>query len=298
VSEAPLAIPKSLSTPVRPASPNAWRQFTRFARQNTIGMIGLVVILSVVVVAIFAPIIAPYPPTDQTFKRLIEPNPANWLGTDELGRDVFSRIVYGSRISLYVGIVAVSLALALGATTGVISGYISGTFDSIVMRFVDIMFAFPGLVLAIVIAGLLGPSITNAMIAIGIIYAPAYARVARSSVLVIKDELYIDAARLTGGQPAHIILRHILPNIMAPIIVLTTLSMSTAILTEAALSFLGLGTQPPDPSWGTMLSTGRKYMEIAPWVTIFPGVAIMIAVLGFNFLGDGLRDALDPRLRE
>jgi peptide/nickel transport system permease protein len=298
VSEAPLAIPKTLTAPTRPASPNLWRQFTRFARQNTIGMIGLVVILSVVIVAIFAPIIAPYPPTDQTFRRLIEPNPTNWLGTDELGRDVFSRIVYGSRISLYVGIVAVSLALALGATTGVISGYISGTFDSIVMRFVDIMFAFPGLVLAIVIAGLLGPSITNAMIAIGIIYAPAYARVARSSVLVIKDELYIDAARLTGGQPAHIILRHILPNIMAPIIVLTTLSMSTAILTEAALSFLGLGTQPPDPSWGTMLSTGRKYMEIAPWVTIFPGVAIMIAVLGFNFLGDGLRDALDPRLRE
>lgn len=298
MSETPLSVPKLLTSPTRPAQPGLFKRARRLAQQNTIGLIGLVVILIVILVAVFAPVVAPYPPTQQSFKRLLDPSPQNLIGTDELGRDVFSRIVYGSRISLYVGIIAVSLALALGATTGVLAGYIGGWFDSLIMRVVDIMFAFPGLVLAIVIAGLLGPSITNAMIAIGIIYAPAYARVTRGSVLAVKDELYIEAARTVGGKPSHIILRHILPNIMAPLIVQTTLSMSTAILTEASLSFLGLGTQPPDPSWGTMLSTGRKYMELAPWVTIFPGLAIMIAVLGFNFLGDGLRDALDPRLRE
>ena len=298
MSEAPLTIPKSLTSPSRPATPPLLRRAQRLARQNTIGLIGVIVILVVAIVAIFAPVIAPYDPTAQTFKRLLEPSAQNLLGTDELGRDVFSRIIFGSRVSLYVGLISVSLAIGLGATTGVLTGYIGGTFDSVVMRLVDIMFAFPGLVLAIVIAGLLGPSITNAMIAIGIIYAPAYARVARSAVLVIKDELYVEAARLVGGRPSRIILRHILPNIMAPLIVMTTLSMSTAILTEAALSFLGLGTQPPNPAWGIMLSNGRKYMEIAPWVAIFPGLAIMLAVLGFNFLGDGLRDALDPRLRE
>lgn len=282
---------------MRPASPGLLKQVGRFMRHNTIGAIGLVVIFLVTLIAVFAPLVAPFDPTAQTFKRLLEPSAVNLMGTDELGRDVFSRIVYGSRISLYVGIIAVSLALGLGATTGILAGYFGGWFDNTIMRLVDIMFAFPGLVLAIVIAGLLGPSITNAMIAIGIIYAPAYARVARGSVLSVKEELYMEAARLVGGRTPHIIIRHVLPNIMVPLIILTTLSMSTAILTEAALSFLGLGTQPPNPSWGMMLSTGRKYMEIAPWMTVFPGLAIMLAVLGFNFLGDGLRDALDPRLK-
>ncbi len=273
-------------------------RLARLPRQNPIGMIGFVVILIVVFVAIFAPVIAPYTPTSQAAKRLLEPSAQYWLGTDELGRDVFSRIVFGSRISLQVGIIAVSLALALGGTLGVLSGYIGGPFDWLVMRVVDIMFAFPGLVLAIVIAGLLGPSIQNAMLAIGIIYAPVFARVTRGVVLSVRNEVYLEAARVVGGKDLHIIRHYILPNIMPSVIVLTTLQMSTAILTEAALSFLGLGTQPPDPSWGTMLSNGRKFMEFAPWVAVFPGLAIVIAVLGFNFLGDGLRDALDPRLKE
>jgi peptide/nickel transport system permease protein len=298
MSEAQLTVPSGYSQVKRSSEMSIPARVLRLAQANPIGAIGAVVILTVMFVAVFAPVIAPYSPTAQASKRLLEPSLVNPLGTDELGRDVFSRIIYGARISLYVGVISVSLALLLGATTGIIAGYAGGMVDTIAMRIVDVMFAFPGLVLAIVIAGLLGPSITNAMIAIGIIYAPAYARVARGSVLVVKEDLFIEAARLIGGRHSHIIRRHILPNIMAPLIVLTTLSMSTAILTEAALSFLGLGTQPPDPSWGTMLSTGRKYMELAPWVTVFPGLAIMIAVLGFNFLGDGLRDALDPRLKE
>lgn len=278
--------------------PRLSQRIAHFVRHQPIGVVGIVIILIVVLTAIFAHQIAPYEPTSQKFRRLQPPSATNFLGTDELGRDVFSRIVFGSRISLQVGIIAVTLALSLGVTLGVISGYIGGRFDNVSMRLVDLMFAFPGLVLAIVIAGLLGPSITNAMIAIGIIYAPTYARVARSSVLTVNNELYLEAARLTGGGHFHIIRKHIFPNILAPLVILTTLSMSTAILTEAALSFLGLGTQPPDPSWGKMLSEGRRFMEIAWWTTVFPGIAIVIAVLGFNLLGDGLRDALDPRLKE
>lgn len=285
------------SIPVRRAPRGILRWLARLPRQNPIGCIGAAVILTVIVVAVFAPLIAPYDPTAQTSKRLLSPSARNLLGTDELGRDAFSRIVFGSRISLYVGLVAVSLAFALGVTTGMLTGFFGGRIDSVAMRVVDIMFAFPGLVLAIVIAGLLGPGITNAMIAIGIIYAPVFARVTRGSVLAIKAEPFVDAARLLGGGDVHIMRRHILPNILAPLIVLTTLSLSTAILTEAALSFLGLGTQPPNPSWGIMLSNGRKFMELAPWLSVFPGLAIMITVLGFNFLGDGLRDILDPRLR-
>lgn len=298
MSQAPLTIsPPAPEIILRPP-PRLSERIGRFVRRQPIGVVGIVIILFVVLIAIFAPQIAPYSPTSQKFKRLVPPGQTNLLGTDELGRDTFSRIVYGSRISLQVGVIAVSLALTIGVTLGVLAGYIGGTFDNIVMRVVDLLFAFPGLVLAIVIAGLLGPSITNAMIAIGIINAPTYARVARGSVLTVKNELYLEAALLTGGGHWHIIRKHILPNILAPLVVLTTLSMSTAILTEAALSFLGLGTQPPDPSWGKMLSDGRVFMEIAPWVTVFPGVAIVIAVLGFNLLGDGLRDALDPRLKE
>ncbi len=292
-----LALP-SASPATGRAEPTLRQKIARLPKQHPIGAFGAFIILGVIVIAVLAPFIAPYTPTSQASKRLLEPSTQHLLGTDELGRDVLSRIIFGSRISLYVGIIAVSLALLFGATTGIISGYIGGNFDNWVMRGVDILFAFPGLVLAIVIAGLLGPSTANAMIAIGVVYAPAYARVARGSVLSVKAELYLEAARLVGGRGTHIVIRHILPNIMAPLIVLTTLSMSTAILTEAALSFLGLGTQPPEPSWGIMLSNGRRFMEIAPGLAIFPGLAIVIAVLGFNFLGDGLRDALDPRLKE
>jgi peptide/nickel transport system permease protein len=269
----------------------------RVLRENAIGLIGLVIIVAVIVIAIFAPLLAPADPTAQLAKRLLEPDREHLMGTDELGRDVFSRILFGSRISLYVGFVSVSIAVLLGVTTGVISGFYGRHVDSIVMRLVDVVLAFPALVLAIMIAGLLGPNLTNAMLAIGVVYAPAFARVARGSVLTVKSEPYIEAARLLGSTNRRIILRHVLPNIVAPLIVMSTLSLSTAILTEASLSFLGLGVQPPQPSWGTMLNTGRRVMEIAPWVVIFPGIAIMLVVQGFNFFGDGLRDALDPKLR-
>ena len=288
-----------------------WRRVA--ARLRGGPLISLGILGGLVFVALFADFLAPYPYssnsryTPEVGELRNRYRPPMWqargksefiLGTDQQGRDILSRLIYGSRISLKVAVAAVLVSGIIGTALGILSGYIGGNFDNIVMRGVDILFAFPGLVLAIVIAGLLGPSTANAMIAIGVVYAPAYARVARGSVLSVKAELYLEAARLVGGRGTHIVLRHILPNIMAPLIVLTTLSMSTAILTEAALSFLGLGTQPPEPSWGIMLSNGRRFMEIAPGLAIFPGLAIVIAVLGFNFLGDGLRDALDPRLKE
>ena len=220
------------------------------------------------------------------------------FGTDELGRDTFSRIVYGARVSLQVGIVAVGIALLLGGAMGIVSGYFGGRIDGLIMRFVDILFAFPGLILAIVITGLLGPSVRNAMLAIGVIFAPAFARVTRGSVLSVKNELYIEAARVAGGGNVRVLGKHVLPNIVAPMIVLITVYLSSAILAEAGLSFLGLGTQPPTPSWGGMLNSARMFMERAPMMAIAPGLAIMFIVLGLNFLGDGLRDVLDPRLRE
>jgi peptide/nickel transport system permease protein len=197
-----------------------------------------------------------------------------------------------------VGIISVIIALIIGGVLGLIAGYFGGWADTWTMRLVDIMFAFPGIVLAIVIAGLLGPSRQNAMIAIGIIYAPAFARVVRGAVLAVKSEAYMEAARVLGASNSRLVRQHVVPNILAPLIVLTTLYLSSAILSEAALSFLGLGTQPPEPTWGGMLNIARTYMEISPWMAIFPGLAIAILVLGFNFLGDGLRDILDPRLRE
>lgn len=267
-------------------------------RRHPIGALGALIVLLVILMALFAPNIATHDPAAQAAKRLLPPSAEHLMGTDELGRDVFSRVVYASRTSLYVGVLSVSLAIVLGVTAGVAAGYIGGRFDNIMVGIMDILFAFPTLVLAIVITGLLGPSLTNAMLAIGVVYSPTFARVARGSVLSVKTEAYIEAAHVVGGKQRHIVLRHILPNILAPLIVLTTLSLSLAILAEAGLSFLGLGTQPPDAAWGLMLSQGRRFMELSPGLAIFPGLAIMITVLAFNFLGDGLRDALDPRLRE
>jgi peptide/nickel transport system permease protein len=270
----------------------------RLIRANPIGALGALIVLSLVAVAVLAPWVAPYDPTDQGAKRFLSPSTEHPMGTDSLGRDVASRLIYGTRVSLYVGLISVSIALVLGTSIGVLSGYFGGRVDSLLMRLVDMMLAFPGLVLALLIAGLLGPSLTNTMIAVGIINTPTYARVARGSLLALLSEPYIEAARSMGGTDSHIIRRHLLPNMMVPLIVLITVSLSTAILAESSLSFLGLGVQPPDPSWGGMLSNGRPFMEIAPWVAIFPGMAIALAVLGFNLLGDGLRDVLDPRLKE
>lgn len=271
--------------------------FLRSLRRNPLGIAGLTIIILVTLLAILAPLLSPHGPTEQVARRLLEPSSDYLLGTDEFGRDIFSRVIYGSRISLYVGLISVSLALVSGGVLGLIAGYAGGRIDTLLMRLVDILFAIPSLVLAIVIAGLLGPSLTNAMIAIGIVYAPIYARLVRGEVLTVRNQLYIESARASGVGDLGMVVRHILPNITATLIVQTTLLLSTAILAEAALSFLGLGTQPPDPSWGTMLGSGRRYMELTPWVAIAPGIAIVITVLGFNLLGDGLRDALDPRLR-
>ncbi len=283
----------SLSVGVGPDAPRrAWR-----LSRNPIGLIGGVVILCTVFIALAAPIVAKYDPASQAQKRLLPPSAQNLMGTDELGRDTFSRVVFGARVSLQVGLLAVAIALVLGSTLGMLAGFYGGRLDDVLMRVVDIMFAFPGLVLAIVIAGLLGPSRNNAMIAIGIVYAPAFARVLRGSVLAVKEEPYMEAARVVGASDWRLVRQHVLPNVVAPLIVMISVYLSQAILSEAALSFLGLGTQPPEPSWGGMLSASRTYMEISPAMAIFPGAAIMLVVLGFNFLGDGLRDILDPRLR-
>jgi peptide/nickel transport system permease protein len=269
--------------------PKRWR--------NPIGIVGAAIVLLTVIIAAFAPVIAPYDPDAQDHDRLLGPSWTNLMGTDELGRDTFSRIIFGARVSLQVGVIAVVIALVVGGALGIVAGYFGGRLDSWLMRVVDIMFAFPGLVLAIVIAGLLGASRTNAMIAIGVVYAPAFARVVRGSVLSVMSEPYVEAGRVVGASNARLIAQHVLPNIVAPLIVMTTVYLSSAILAEAGLSFLGLGTQPPEPSWGGMLNLARTYMEISPWMAIFPGLAIMLVVLGFNFLGDGLRDVLDPRLK-
>ncbi len=274
-----------------------WSRYGRIARGNPIGTIGLAVLLIVVLLAIFAQQVAPFDPAAQPAERLTAPNSTYFFGTDEFGRDVFSRVIWGTRISLYVGMIAVAIALVIGVTLGLVSGFYGGWRDSLIMRLVDILFAFPTIVLAIAITGILGPSLTNATIAIGFVYAPVFARVTRGPVLSVVNDEYVQAARTVGASDRRIVLRHVLPNITAPLIVQTTLALSTAILAEAALSFLGLGTQPPTPSWGTMLGTGRKFLELSPWASIFPGLAIMVTVLAFNLLGDGLRDVLDPRLR-
>jgi len=294
VTSATLAIPRARPARRRLQSGRIWRTIRRYP----IGFLGGAIVVLVVLLALSADLITPYDPVWQIDDRLTPPNSDYILGLDEFGRDVYSRIIYGARVSLYAGIVSViAIALPVGSVLGVLAGYFRGWIDTLLSRLVDIMFAFPALLLAITIVGVLGASLTNTMIAIGIVYAPTFARIARGSTLGVSNLDYIMASRTIGAGSQRIIVRHVLPNIAAPLIIQTTLALSTAILIEATLSFLGLGTQPPMPSWGTMLGTGRRYMELAPWVAIYPGVAIMIAVLGFNLAGDGLRDALDPRMR-
>lgn len=270
----------------------------RVLLRNPLGVVGLVVIALTVLTALVGPLLWSIDYAAQDFRRLLGMSAAHPLGTDQLGRDVFARVVHGAQVSLQVGGIAVSIALVLGILLGVVGAFYRGLVDGLLMRLVDIMFAVPSLVLAILIAGLLGPSRTNAMIAIGIVYAPAFARVIRASALSVIARPYVEAARALGVSDVRIMTRHVLRNIIGPVIVLCTIYMSSAILTEAALSFLGLGTQPPEPSWGSMLKDAMPYMQLAPWLAIGPGVAIMLVVLGLNFLGDGLRDILDPKVRD
>lgn len=272
-------------------------RLSRRIRRTPPAMIGTVLVAAVVLVALGAPLLAAHDPAAQIATPLLRPGGGFPGGTDQLGRDELSRIIFGARVSLYVGVLAVAVALALGGTAGILAGFYGGWIDNITMRVMDVLFALPALVLAIAITAVLGPSLTNVMLAIGIVYAPTFARIARGPALAVVRLPYVEAARAIGASTPAIMLRHILPNVSAPLLVQTTVSLSTAILTEAALSFLGLGTQPPTPSWGLMLSDARQYMLIDPWVAILPGLAIAVTVLGFNLLGDGLRDVLDPRIR-
>ena len=269
---------------------------TRLLETRLVGT-GLAISALVLFCALFAGVIAPYDPSAQDYLALTEPpSAAHLLGTDDLGRDILSRLIYGSRVSLQVGIIAVGIAVGLGVTLGLVSGYVGGVVDDVIMRFVDAVQAFPGLILALAITAALGPSIGNAMIAIGFVSTPVMARLTRGQTLSIREREFAVAARVIGASPLAIMARHIWPNVTAPIIVQATLMVATAIVTEAALSFLGVGVKPPTPSWGSMLRTGSQYLEVAPWMAFAPGVAIFVTVLAFNFVGDGLRRALDPRL--
>ncbi len=275
-----------------------WLRFVkRFLRSRNV-MVGSTVLSVVILLVLLAPSISPYKPTEQFRRhRLQPPNAEFLLGTDNLGRDIFTRILYGGQVSLQVGIVSVAIGATLGTLLGLIAGYLGGWADMLIMRFIDMMLAFPGILLALVIIAMLGRNLQNVMIAVGLSSIPVYTRVVRGSTLSLKQVDFIVAAQALGGSSWRIMTRHILPNVMAPIIVVATNGVAGAIISGAALSFLGLGQQPPDPEWGLMLNEGREFIRVAAWVTTYPGLAIMVTVLSINLLGDGLRDILDPRLK-
>lgn len=271
-----------------------WGDFIK----NRLAMVGLAIVIGLFLVAIFAPFLAPEDPTLQSLPdKRAKPGGKYILGADEFGRDILSRLIYGTRVALFVGIVSITIALFFGITLGTISGYFEGFADNLIMRAIDILLAFPYLLLAIAVVSAIGPGILNTTIAVGIWATPGFARIVRASVITIKQADYIQAANALGASNARIIFLEIMPNFISPIIVYSTLYMANAILVEAALSFLGLGVQPPTPSWGLMVSSGRDFLLSAPHIATIPGIAIMITVLGFNLLGDGLRDSLDPKLR-
>ena len=268
-----------------------WRRF----RKNKLAMTGLVILCIIIAIAILAPVIAPYSPVEQHLEDRLQPPSSKYLfGTDELGRDILSRVLYGTQIALRVGVLVALISAAIGVTLGLISGYYGGIVDEVIMRIVDIVWSFPSLILALAIVSILGPGLINAMVAIALTMWASYARIVRGETLSVREELYIEAARAIGESDIRILFSYILPNVMSSILVLITYNIPSAIIVAASLSFLGLGAQPPTPDWGLMLSTARTYLTIAPWYSIFPGVAIMITVLAFNFIGDGLRDAIQP----
>jgi peptide/nickel transport system permease protein len=270
----------------------------RRLRRRRGAMLGLSVVVFFVVLAVLAPMIAPHDPLQTSWSEVRKaPSAAHLFGTDEIGRDVTSRVIWGARASLLAGLVSVCISLSLGVPIGLLAGYVGGWVDALISRITDAMLACPFLILAIALAAFLGPSLTNAMIAIGISATPVFIRLTRAQVLSVKVEDYVEAARAVGNSHLRIALRHILPNVIAPLIVQATLAIAAAVIAEASLSFLGLGQQPPAPSWGSMLNTAKNYIDNAPWMAVWPGLSIFLLVLSFNLVGDGLRDALDPRHR-
>jgi len=266
--------------------------------KHRLALVGMIIILGFLVAAAFAPQLAPRDPLRFSLANKLRPPSSEFvLGTDELGRDLFSRILHGTRVSLMMAVVSVALGLVLGTPVGALSGFYGGASDILTQRLVDVLLAFPGILLAIMVVAVLGPGLWNTMLAVGLSFAPIYVRMVRSSVIEIREREFVEAARAVGASNLTIIRRHVLPNCLAPLIVLSTLQMASAILWAAGLGFLGLGAQPPTPEWGTMLGRSQTYIRVAPHYAMFPGAAIALAVLGFNLLGDGLRDALDPRLR-
>lgn len=292
-----MSISNAAATAPAPAR-TGWSQSRvwRRLRRNPTALAGSVIVLLFIAIAIAAPLLAPYEPNVSSWLTVRKPpTAAHWMGTDDVGRDVMSRLIHGSRASLSAGIISVAIALLIGVPLGVLAGYYGGWLDAVISRVTEAVLACPFLILAIALAAFLGPSLTNAMIAIGISAAPIFVRLARGQVLSVKTEDYVQGARAVGCSDFRIIRRYILPNIFPPLLVQSTLTIATAIIAEASLSFLGLGQQPPDPSWGSMLNTAKNFITQAPWMAIWPGVAIFVVVFGFNILGDGLRDALDPR---
>ncbi|MBL8338533.1 MAG: ABC transporter permease [Rhodoferax sp.] len=281
-----------------PAEAGPWLRAWRRLRRRRGAMLGLVVVLLFVVLAVFAPWIAPQDPIATSWGAIRKaPSAEHWLGTDEIGRDVLSRVIWGTRASLLAGMASVSISLLLGVPIGLLAGFLGGAVDGLISRITDAFLACPFLILAIAMAAFLGPSLTNAMIAIGVSATPIFVRLTRAQVINVQVEDYVEAARAVGNPPWRIALRHILPNVLAPLIVQATLAIAAAVIAEASLSFLGLGQQPPAPSWGSMLNVAKNYVDNAPWMAIWPGLSIFLLVLSFNLLGDGLRDALDPRQR-
>ena len=284
--------------PAAPASRSRWRELGGAVLANRLALFGLVVLGLLVVAALFGQRLTPHPPNAvNVMERLQPPSATYWFGTDELGRDVFSRVLVAARVSLQVGFIAVGISLSAGVLLGLLAGFYGRWIDDAIMRMTDMLFAFPAILLAIAILAVLGPGIANAMIAIGIVYTPIFARITRGSVLSVREQVFVRAARSIGASDFRLLRVHILPNVLAPIIVQASISLAFAILSEAALSFLGLGVQPPAPSWGRMLAEGRGFINTAWWMGFFPGLAIFVTVLSFNLLGDALRDALHPRQR-
>ncbi len=286
------------STLTQPADESPMRRAWRRLLRRKSAVLGLVIVVVLVFVAILAPLIAPFDPAQQAYAYVRKPpSLRNWFGTDESGRDLFSRVIFGARASLLAGVVSVAIAVSIGVPVGMLAGYRGGLTDALISRITDAMLAIPFLILAIALAAFLGPSLTNAMIAIGVTATPIFVRLTRGQVLVVKTEDYVEAARAVGNGPFRIAFRHMLPNIAPALLVQASLTIAAAIIAEASLSFLGLGQQPPAPSWGSMLNTAQRFLTNAPWMAIWPGLAIFLAVLSFNLLGDGLRDALDPKER-